>query len=305
MIPTSSMKRKGPWLELTIPQRELTMSLQGDQELLARWLISEMGMPAKLLKKLYGQKAIVWQDTRLLIQLFPDEAPSFEPVWMDLDVLYEDDFCLVVNKRAGLAVHPTSPEQTDTLAHGLASYYASTGQACKVRPIHRLDRDTSGGLLYAKNEWAQLQLDEAMRTQRVERHYIAVVEGKMKAKRGTIDQSIGRDRHHASRQRISTTGKEAITHFQCKLKQPQASLVELELETGRTHQIRVHMSHLGHPLIGDELYGAKPHTLNRQALHASRLRFPHPLTGEWVEVQSPWPEDLRALAEVYFPQQML
>ncbi len=212
-------------------------------------------------------------------------------------MLYEDDFCLVVQKPAGMAVHPDQQSQETTLNHVVASYYESTGVQTAVRHIHRLDKDTTGPVLYAKNEYAQLKLDEAMREKKIVRIYAAIVQGRVDPGLKVIDLPIGKDRNHGSRRRVSLTGQAAVTHVMSSEVYRAHSLLHLRLETGRTHQIRVHLSHMGHPLAGDSLYGGSAVTFKRQALHGERLWFQHPLTGEEVEVFAPWPEDMSKLQE--------
>jgi 23S rRNA pseudouridine1911/1915/1917 synthase len=235
---------------------------------------------------------------KLRLRLFPEAEYGFVPEWTALDVLYEDDFVLVVNKPARMPVHPVDRRGTGSLANAVAAYYASTGQAVAVRHIHRLDADTTGPVLYAKNALAQTLLDQAMREKRIERVYLAVVHGVPAHERGTIDAPIGRDRHHAGRRRVSPTGEPAITHYETVRTWPNrnASMLRLRLETGRTHQIRVHLSHIGLPLFGDTMYGGKrSRRIQRQALHGESLSFPHPWTREMMRVAAPLPGDLDAL----------
>lgn len=254
-----------------------------------------IALPERLLRKLRHNGGIQTAGTRTRYKLFPAESDGIPPFWHELDVLYEDDFCLVVNKPANMLVHPTVPEQRRTLANAIASYYECTGQQVKVRHIHRLDENTTGPVLYAKNEFAQLRLDEAMRIKAVERIYIAFVQGKVAGHVRTIDAPIGKDRHRRNRRRVSPTGANAVTHLEVLETYRTASLVRLRLETGRTHQIRVHASYIGHPVIGDELYGGSAELYPAQALHGEALRFPHPLSGERVHVDAPWPDSLRKL----------
>lgn len=235
---------------------------------------------------------------RTRLHMFPAEELGFEPNYgRAITVLYEDDFCMVVHKPAGLKVHPTDMKaDTDTLANLVAAYYESTGQQVAVRHVHRLDTDTTGPVLYAKCKTALTILDEAMREKAIDRTYLAIVEGVMAKKKGLIKQPIGKDRHHKQRRRVSPTGQYALTHYQVLDQYVDSALVELSLETGRTHQIRVHMSYLGHPLLGDTLYGGKTHDglVTRQALHGVQLTFAHPFSGEQLVVHDPIPEDFQS-----------
>jgi len=249
-------------------------------------------MPDAFLRRLSACGGLRVVRNKTWYRLFPPEEPRFEPAWRHpAEPLYEDDFCLVVSKPAGIPVHPAHPGQSDTLAHRVAAYYALTGQACAVRHIHRLDAGTTGPVLYAKCEWSQLLLDARMREKRIERVYVAVVRGHVRPPNGTIDAPIGRDRRRPGLRRVSPTGKPARTHYRTLETFGDMSLLELRLETGRTHQIRVHLSHIGHPIIGDEAYGGPDAGLGRPALHGKSLSFPHPVGGDTVVVEAPPPKD--------------
>ncbi|MDF2963729.1 MAG: pseudouridine synthase [Paenibacillus sp.] len=284
-------KKKGEWLELLLPQ-----PLDSIHELKNYIRITD-----SFLSKLLKNGGVSVKGGRIRLHLFPNESVEYMPEWLQVEVLYEDDFCLVVNKPAGLKVHGDGSANSSTepsLAHAVAAHYDTTGQRCKVRHIHRLDEDTTGPVLYAKHEWAQLALDEAMRQKHIGRSYVALVQGQPAVPRGTIDAPIGKDRHHSARRRVSPTGDHAVTHYEVVERLADASLVRLKLETGRTHQIRVHLSHIGHPILGDTLYGGTKERISRQALHGETLIFDHPLTGEKLEVQSPWPSDFEHLYSV-------
>ncbi|OPA80333.1 RNA pseudouridine synthase [Paenibacillus selenitireducens] len=263
--------RKGEWLVTTAPQ-------------------SSLHLPERFARKLMQQGDVQTTGDRLRIRLFRDEEDATPPYWMDLEILYEDDFCLVVNKPAGMLVHPTVPGQQETLANAVASYYACTGQKLRVRHIHRLDENTTGPVLYAKNEFSQLILDAAMREKAIERIYVAFVQGQVSSTLLKIDAPIGKDRHHNNRRRVSPSGDAAVTHVEVVETYPDAdvSLVRLQLETGRTHQIRVHLSYAGHPLLGDALYGGSTTYASYQALHGEELRFQHPLHRDEISVKAPW-----------------
>jgi 23S rRNA pseudouridine1911/1915/1917 synthase len=289
--------RKGEWLEFTLPAEFVAEP--------ERFLLERIRIPRGLLNRWQAEQCIRRAGSRLRLRLFPCEAPQFAPEYWPVGILYEDDFCLVADKPAGMPVHPTHPGRTATLANAVAFHYQATGQMCRIRHIHRLDADTTGPVLYAKQEQAHAVLDEAMRNRRIGRTYIAVVSGRMKNRKGTIDLPIGKDRHHKGRRRVSATGDPAVTHYEVAERRDNATLVRLRLETGRTHQIRVHLSHIGHPIYGDALYGGPAGFIGRQALHCETLRFPHPWTGEMIEVASPWPDDLRTLAEKLFQHRRL
>ncbi|PYI55953.1 RluA family pseudouridine synthase [Paenibacillus flagellatus] len=255
-------------------------------------ILKHIPIPAKLSGKLYSVGGAVKQGGSIRLKLFPNEKPEFPPDWVDLNVLYEDDFTLVVNKPAGVEVHPSAQGQRGTLAHAVAAYYEATGQNCRVRHIHRLDKETTGPVLYAKNELAHYEFDKAMREKQIERIYIAVAEGAFEERKGTIEAPIGQDRHHSTRRRVSETGERAVTRFEVVETFADHTLVRLRLETGRTHQIRVHLSHINHPLAGDGMYGGTRRYIHRQALHGEKLVWRHPWTGERMEAKAPMPDDM-------------
>ncbi|MBB3131808.1 23S rRNA pseudouridine1911/1915/1917 synthase [Paenibacillus rhizosphaerae] len=285
--------RRGEWLELA-PGKKIA-SAEDREAAAAAWLLNEVGMPEKLLGQLKSSNGIEWKGDRLRLALFAARKAGIEPVWADLTVLYEDDFCLVVHKPAGMKVHPDGHSPETTLDHAVAAHYQMQGEEIAVRHIHRLDQHTTGPVLYAKNDWAQLVLDKEMSGKRISRIYAAFVEGRISADLKVIDLPIGKDRHHKQRRRVSPGGQSAVTRILHAEAGHKASLVYLELETGRTHQIRVHLSHVGHPLLGDTLYGGNTSAIGRQALHGERLSFAHPLTREPIEVSDPWPEDMERL----------
>jgi 23S rRNA pseudouridine1911/1915/1917 synthase len=219
------------------------------------------------------------------------EDPTHKP----FAIAYEDEHLIVVDKGPGLVVHPSRGHRERTLSQLLAPMLAG-GEAERAGVVHRLDRDTSGLLVLARSEEAHRRLQAALAERLIEREYLALVEGRPPSRTGTIEAPIGRDPRVRTRMAVGGAGqREARTHFTLERSLADTSLLRLRLETGRTHQIRVHLQAIGHPVAGDPEYGtAGLLGLERQFLHATRLAFEHPLTGERVEVCSPLPADLQA-----------
>lgn len=279
-------RRKGEWMELRLPEAIAGAPVQK--------IMEHTPLAPKLVTKLLQEKGLIVHGSQLRLRLFPAEERDFPSDWMELNVLYEDDFTLVVNKPAGFEVHPSEKGQRRTLAHAVAAYYEMAGQDVRIRHIHRIDKETTGPVLYAKNEFAHYQYDKEMREKKIERIYLALAEGVLPQDRGTIDKPIGQDRHHSTRRRVSETGDPAVTHYEVVERFADHTLVRLRLETGRTHQIRVHLSAIGHPLAGDGLYGGKRGLISRQALHGEKLLWHHPWTGEPLSARAPLPDDFAA-----------
>jgi 23S rRNA pseudouridine1911/1915/1917 synthase len=214
-------------------------------------------------------------------------------------IRYEDDALLVVDKPPGVVVHPARGHRTGTLSQALAGRAAGGTDPWRAGIVHRLDRDTSGLLVVAKSEEAHRRLRALLAARRIEREYLALVEGRPPARTGTIDAPLGRDRRERKRVSIDTDApRGALTHFAVERALPGSTLLRVRLETGRTHQIRAHLKAIGHPVAGDPEYGrAGLFGLERQFLHSARLAFEHPLTGERIEVESPLPDDLEAALE--------
>jgi 23S rRNA pseudouridine1911/1915/1917 synthase len=239
-------------------------------------------------------------------RLGPGEEVEFEPpapvelveTPLDLRIAYEDDHLLVVDKPAGVAVHPGPGHSSGTVVNALLGRAAGGDEPDRPGIVHRLDRDTSGLMVVAKTEDAYRRLQSLVRRHALEREYLALVRGRPRSSAGRIEAPIGRDRAEPTRQSLDTdTPREAVTHFEVVELQPQHALLRVRLETGRTHQIRVHLAAIDLPVAGDAVYGVRDLDLDRQFLHAARLAFPHPITGEPVETESPLPADLVAALE--------
>lgn len=223
---------------------------------------------------------------------FFDEKTSLSGEKMPLDIVYEDDFLIVVNKPPGVTVHPTGSYVEGTLANGLAYHFEQQGLATKVRLVHRLDKDTSGLVLAAKEPYSLERLIRQRAQGQLVRQYLAIAEGLVDQERGTIDYPIGRVGGHGVKRGHEPDGQAAYTDFQVLRRGENWTLLKLTLGTGRTHQIRVHMEAIGHPLVGDPMYGRIFPGFQRQALHAWHLRFRHPRTGEEIALRSVLPEDM-------------
>jgi 23S rRNA pseudouridine1911/1915/1917 synthase len=227
-------------------------------------------------------------------------SPQLAAEEMELRIAHEDEHLVVVDKPAGLVVHPAPGHATGTLVHGLLAHDVAGGAAERPGIVHRLDRDTSGLMVVARSEEAHHRLQELVRRRALERHYLALVVGRPRSRSGRIEAPIGRDRRDPMRRSLDTdTPRDAVTHFELVELFPRHALLDVKLETGRTHQIRVHLAAIDLPVAGDPVYG-RPHELglDRQFLHAARLAFTHPFTGERIEVESPLPEDLQTAARM-------
>lgn len=239
-----------------------------------------------------------------------EQVVEDQPEEMTIDIRYEDDYLLVLNKPAGLVVHPGNGNPTGTLLNGLLGMNQEQAMLPRAGIVHRLDKDTSGLMVVAKTSECQLKLIDLLKTHDIKRQYFCVVKGKLTAP-GTIQNQIGRHKTQRVKMAVVLNGKEAITHFEPIENFDHYTSLRVNLETGRTHQIRVHMHHLGHPLVGDPFYGNPKRvdadvdaelkeiirSFPRQALHAERLEFIHPITSESISVNSDLPDDLCQLLE--------
>lgn len=233
----------------------------------------------------------------------PDtEASTPQPEEMKLEILHEDGDVLVLNKPAGVAVHPGAGSETGTLVAGLLfrepEAFALVGEdPCRPGIVHRLDKDTSGVLVVARTPQAHAALKKSFQERAVDKIYLAIARGHFKEPSGAIEAPIGRDPKNRQRFAVLATGKEALTKYRVVAEEKGMSLLQVRLYTGRTHQIRVHLSHIGHPVLGDRLYGgpsnSPPFHAHRQMLHAWKIAFPHPSTGERMAFTAPTPDDFR------------
>ncbi len=261
------------------------------QRLIDDGLVLVDGAPRPKRHRLRGGERIAVEEAEPPPQDDRSDAPY--------EVRYEDGDLLVVDKPAGVVVHPARGHRTGTLAQALAGRAAGGPEPWRAGIVHRLDRDTSGLLVVAKSEEAHRRLRALMKARRIEREYLALVEGRPPARTGTIDAPLGRDRRERKLISVdSDVPRTAVTHFAVERALPGSTLLRVRLETGRTHQIRVHLQAIGHPVAGDPQYGRPGlYGLERQFLHAARLAFDHPMTGRRVDVESPLPQDLVAALE--------
>ncbi len=224
---------------------------------------------------------------------FEEDNNNIVPIKMDLKIIYEDEALLIIDKPAGIPVHPSILHYTNSLSNGVKYYFDSINLKKKIRPVNRLDRNTSGIVIFAKNQYIQECLIHQMQTKEFKKTYLAVVESHLKKLNGTIDAPITRKENSIIERCVAENGEKSITHYKV-LKQnfeKNYDIVECLLETGRTHQIRVHLSYIGHPLIGDTLYGNNSKYISRQALHAYKVEFIHPITNKLTQFTSDVPKD--------------
>ena len=226
----------------------------------------------------------------------PERRSGVVPAPGPLDIVYEDGDMVVVNKAAGVLVHPSHGHYADTVGNFLMAHYRENREASGFHPVHRLDKGTTGLLVAAKHPYGQEKLKHQLHTGAFRRVYLAVCDGLPRPPEGVIDAPIGRVPGSLMARRVDPEGQSARTHYRVVRAAGGKALVELELDTGRTHQIRVHMAHIGHPLTGDFLYGTEAHSLiSRPALHSARLSLLHPVTGEPMAWEQPLPEDMKRL----------
>ena len=272
-----------------------------------RYLKQVRGVSTRLITKLKNTPDGIMMDGELLravdpvksgsiiiISLPEEESEYIESVEGELDIVFEDEFILAVNKPPFMPVHPVKQHQTDTLANIVTYHMGQRGESYVFRAHNRLDRDTSGIVIIAKDKFTINKLKGS-----VSKTYFALVHGKI-IQSGSVIKPIGLLEDSKIVRHVLNEGTPAITHYKPIKYNDRASFLSLNLETGKTHQIRCHMAHLGHPLLGDDLYGGKAELISRQALHCGEMRFPHPVTGEIIELKTPVPDDMKKAAPTLF-----
>ncbi|MFR2534950.1 MAG: RluA family pseudouridine synthase [Clostridia bacterium] len=242
-------------------------------------------------------QSVTWGDTICVSFEQIEDTENIVPIHMPLSILYEDECYLVINKPAGIPVHPSCYHYEDSLSNGVRYYFDSIGLLKKIRPVNRIDRDTTGLVIFAKNEYVQESLIRQMHNGQFQKEYLTIVEGIFTQKQGSICAPIARKARSIMERQIDASGQQAITHYQViqesYVQNFPISIVSCQLETGRTHQIRVHMAYCLHPLLGDTLYGLPSPLINRQALHSYKCCFYHPIHHQLVEYTAPIPKDMQ------------
>jgi len=267
------------------------------QKLIAEGMVLVDGRTAKASRK-------VTSGERIVVTVPPPTPISIAPEDIPLDIVYEDDYVMVIDKPAGLTVHPAPGHRSGTLVNAILAHCPDLLDIKgSVRPgiVHRLDKDTSGLMMVAKNNAAQVNLSGQIKRRAIKKDYLVLVSGHLSPQQGTIEAPIGRHPRDRKRMAVISTGREARTFYHVKEYPGNYSLLEVRIETGRTHQIRVHFSSIDHPVVGDAVYGKRSNLLGRQFLHAHRLGFRLPPSGDFVEFESALPRDLEeALRQITF-----
>lgn len=282
------------------------ITAEDNHKLIRDFLIDNAGFSNRLLIKakqeggeilINGVKKTVryqlQEDDELEVIFPPEEISAYltkEP--MSLDIVYEDPDILIVNKPAGIPTLPSRLHTTGTLANGVLYYYEQQHIPFTIHVVTRLDRDTSGLVLFAKHQYSHSLFSKMQRNHQIQREYTAFVHGELDKKYGTIDAPIGRQPHSIIERMVTSEGQIAITHYQVIEERKGLSKLNIQLETGRTHQIRVHFAHIHHPLLGDALYRGRMDIIERQALHCAEISFTHPFTQQEVLVQADLPDDM-------------
>ena len=225
---------------------------------------------------------------------YEEESENIIPSRLNLDIIFEDDCFLIVNKPSNTPIHPSANHYTDSLANGVKYYFDSIHLNKKIRPVNRLDKDTSGLVIFAKNEYIQENLINQMKTNDFNKEYIAVLDGKISQKEGIIDAPISRKEESIIEREVNfEKGQKAITYYKVIFEEGNLSLVNFKLKTGRTHQIRVHSKYINAPILGDTLHNKEANLINRQALHAFKIEFIHPVSKNKMSFETPIPKDIK------------
>lgn len=232
-------------------------------------------------------------------ELTEKNSENILPECMELDIIYEDEYMVVINKKAGIPTHPSGKHYTGTLANGLMHHLMEEGKPITIRPVNRLDKNTSGIVIFAKSSHIHHLMALEDYKPNFIKEYLAVAEGRVKADSGTVDAPIARERVHFIKRVVREDGDRAVTHYHVIKRYTDCSLLGITLATGRTHQIRVHMAYLGHPLLGDELYGGSQELISRQALHAYNIKMLHPITQSNLNFTAELPKDMMKLIREY------
>ena len=280
-----------------------------DKKSLNTILTSRLNISARLLTKLIKNNKILLNknqcDTRQIANLgdiiqidfdYIEDNSNIIPSKINLDIIYEDEWMLVINKLAGIPIHPSRAHYADSISNGIKYYYDKIALHKKIRPVNRLDLDTSGIVIFAKCEYIQENFIKQMKDNNFQKEYICIVDGILEKKKGTIAYPIARKKDSIIERCVDKeNGHLSITHYEVEKEFKNYSLVKCRLETGRTHQIRVHMKEIGHPIIGDTLYGTKSNLISRQALHSSKIRCIHPISKKELIFESKLPKDMKIL----------
>lgn len=285
---------------------EINYEIKNNTQTINSTLQNELKISSRLLYKLIKlnkielnhnpcdtRKTGTFGDTITINFDYEEDNSNIIPTKMNLNIIFEDDWLLVVNKPAGIAIHPSVLHYSDSLCNGIKFYFDKIGLKKKIRPVNRLDLNTSGLVVFAKCEYIQECLINQMKNNQFKKEYLAVCNGFFDKKSGTINLPIARKENSIIERCISENGQTAITHYEVLKEFDNYSLVKCSLETGRTHQIRVHMSAIGHPLLGDSLYGSISDLINRQALHCFNLQFIHPVYNNDLNFWGDLPNDFK------------
>jgi len=241
----------------------------------------------------YTKKLVYSNDVVSILVDFVEDNSNIVATNIPLDIIYEDEYLLAINKPANMPVHPSMLHYEETLSNAVKYYFDTLNLKRKIRIVNRLDKDTSGIVIFAKNEYIQECLIKQMKTKELKKEYLAIVIGYLQKKSDTLCFPISRKEGSIIERTVNPNGDIAITHYNVLKEQNNLSLVHVFLETGRTHQIRVHFSHINHPILGDTLYGTSSTLINRQALHSYKITFLHPISKQILTLESPIPNDMK------------